>query len=93
MGVFHVPVFRAATEKNLKESIVSDQDRKYIVRTLATILMSHVPSPKLSDCAIAAKPLVAKYPFLADKPTCEEYAYSGYVCIFVCVAVFLDEVY
>lgn len=66
MGAFHVPIFRAATEKSLKESIISDQDRKYIVRTLATILMSHVPSPKMSDCAIAAKALVAKYPFLGD---------------------------
>ena len=63
---FSVPKFRTSTEKNLKEKMISDQDRKYIVRTLATIVMSHVSNPKTSDCAVAAKALVAKYPFLAD---------------------------
>ena len=31
--------------------------------------MSHVPNPEVSDCAIAAKSLVAKYPFLGDTDT------------------------
>ena len=69
MDTFLVPKFRAATEKNLREKILTDQDRRYIVRTLATILISHVSSPKMSDCAVAGKALVAKYPFLADTGT------------------------
>ena len=83
MGAFHVPVFRSATEKNLKESISTDQDRKYIVRTLATILMSHVPSPKMGDCAIAAKALVAKYPFLGDTDTSPHVRNTHIAVVFV----------
>ena len=40
-----------------------------IVRTLATVLMGHVSTPKVDDCAVAAKALVAKYPFLGDTGT------------------------
>ena len=63
---FSVLTFRGTTEANLRNKSITDKDRKYIVRTLATILMSYVPLPKLSHCAIVAKALVAKYPFLSD---------------------------
>jgi len=64
---FVVPMFRATTEKSLKEKCpISDKDRKYIVRTMATVLMSFNPQPRLGDCAVAAKALIAKYPFLGD---------------------------
>ena len=45
---------------------MSDQDHRYIVRRLATVLMGHVSTPKMSDCAVAAKALVAKYPSLVQ---------------------------
>ena len=46
--------------------ITDDKERKYIVRTLATVLMSYVDHPRMSDCAIVAKALIVKFPFLAD---------------------------
>ena len=63
---FSVPTFQPATETNLHNKTVTSKDQKYIVRTLATILMRYVARPRKSDCAVAAKALVAKYPFLAD---------------------------
>ena len=52
--------------KNLRDKSITDQDRKYIVRTLATVVMSFTPHPTMDECGVAAKALVAKYPFLAD---------------------------
>lgn len=63
---FSVPTFRGTTEANIQNRSITDKDQKYIVRTLATILMSYTPSPKLSHCAIVAKALVVKYPFPSD---------------------------
>jgi len=49
-------MFCAATEKSLNEQqSILDKERKYIVRTMATILMSFNPQPRQSDCAVAAK--------------------------------------
>jgi len=64
---FAVPMFRATTERILNEhQSISGKDRNYVVRTMATVLMSFNPQPKLCDCAVAAKALIAKYPFLGD---------------------------
>ena len=63
---FRVPTFRSATEKSLQNKTITDKERKYIVRTLATVLMSYVDHPRMSDCAIVTKALIAKFPFLAD---------------------------
>jgi len=52
--------------KNLQLKSITDQDRKHIVRTLATVVMSFSPHPTTEDCGVAAKALVAKYSFLAD---------------------------
>ena len=52
-----------------------DGDRKYIVRTLATILMSYKQRPSLSDCGSVAKALVQRFSFLSDS---EE---TGEVCL------------
>lgn len=87
METFHVPNFRAATEKNLKEKMISDQDCRYIARTLATVLMGHVYTSKMSDCAVVAKALVAKYPLLADtgtKPHVSD-TWSSFACMFLCL--------
>jgi len=62
-----VPKFCAATEKSLnKQQSISHKEEKYIVRTMATVLIDFNPQPRLSDCAVAAKALIAKYPFLGD---------------------------
>lgn len=63
---FSIPEFRPSTYSNLQQEILLDKDRKYIVRVLATILMSYVSRPTLGDCAVAAKALVAKHPHLGD---------------------------
>ena len=63
---FPIPKFRIKTEENFKEKVLTDGDRRYVVQTLATMLMTHVQRPSLSDCNIVAKSLVAKYAFLND---------------------------
>lgn len=37
-----------------------------VVQTLATMLMTHVQRPSLSDCNLVTKSLVDKYTFLKD---------------------------
>lgn len=61
-----MPIFRQETRKNLNVEILTERDRRYIVRTLATMLVSSVPSPTLNDCAVPAKAFIQAYPFLAD---------------------------
>ena len=61
-----MPIFRHETQKNLRAEILTEQDRRYIVRTLATMLLASIPCPTMSDCAIPAKTIVQTYPFLAD---------------------------
>lgn len=78
---FSVPRFQACTEKSLQEKMISDQDRRYIVRTLATILMGHISDPKMTDCAIAAKALVAKYPFLGDTEGKPHFSWMKFISI------------
>lgn len=43
-----------------------DSDRKDVVPTLATMVMTHVQCPSLQQCGIVAKALVEKYNFLKD---------------------------
>ena len=61
-----MPIFWQETRKNLKAEICTDRDRHYIVRTLATMLMSSVPDSTIHDCAVPAKELIKAYPFLAN---------------------------
>ena len=55
--------------------------------------MRYVARPRMSDCAVAAKALVAKYPFLTDtigKPHVSAlHNYHPYNCL--CVIIFLDD--
>ena len=60
---FPIPKFRPNTEENLQNKILKDTDRKYIVQSLATQLMTHVQQPSLRECA---KALVGKCEFLKD---------------------------
>ena len=46
--------------------MLTDSDRKYIVQTLATMLMAHVQHPSLTQCGTVARALVEKYEYLKD---------------------------
>ena len=46
--------------------VLTDSDRKYVVQTLATMLMTHVSHPSLKCCGIVAKALIEKFDFLKD---------------------------
>lgn len=63
---FPIPTFRVSMEKNFQKKLLTDCDRKYVVQTLATMLMTHVQRPSLSDCDIVAKALTEKFGFLND---------------------------
>lgn len=63
---FPFPTFRKETQSNLDKEIVTDSDRKYMVRTLATMLTAYVQSPSLKQCYGVAKAVHSKYPFIGD---------------------------
>ena len=63
---FQIPKFRQETEDNLKEKCLTDTDRRYMVQTLATVLMTHIQRPSLADCEVVALSLVEKFNFLND---------------------------
>lgn len=62
------------TQENLSRKILEDGDRKYMVQTNATLLMTHKQRPSLSECGKVAMALIKTYPFLADSDS------SGEVC-------------
>ena len=64
---------------NLGKKVLLDSDRKYIVQTLATVLMTYVPRPSLDCCSTAAKSLITKYPVLKDADG------DGEVQIYICM--------
>ena len=43
-----------------------DSDRKYVVQTLATMLMAYISNPKLKHCGEVARALIEKFDFLKD---------------------------
>ena len=61
-----MPIFHPETQKNLAAERLTERDRRYIVRTVSTMLLSSNPCPSMSDCAIPAKAIIKAYPFLAD---------------------------
>lgn len=61
---FPIPTFRKLTEINFQAKKLADDDRKYVVRTLATMLCTYVQSPSTADCELVARSLVATHPFL-----------------------------
>lgn len=44
--------------------MLTESDRKYIVQTLSTMLMTYAQCPSLHECGIVAQSLVGKYSFL-----------------------------
>lgn len=63
---FPIPVFRESTETNLSNKRLSNDDRKYMVRVLATMLTTYVQRPTMKDCEIVAKSLLCKFGFLKE---------------------------
>lgn len=63
---FPIPMFRVDTQASLKERRIGDDDRRYMIRVLATVLCTYVQRPSMRDCEIVAKSLVAKYSFLKE---------------------------
>lgn len=61
-------MFRQSTENNFQNKILTDTDRKYVVQTLSTVLMTYVysQSPTMDHCSTVAKALIAKHKFLKD---------------------------
>lgn len=92
---FQLLIFRPETQKNLQAERLIDQDRRYIVRTVSTMLLSSISRPTIDDCANPAKALVAKYPFLADATEDGRTSHVNYFLIFMVFffSVCLDEVY
>ena len=63
---FPIPRFRQSTESNFQNEILTDTDRKYVVQTLSTILMTYTQKVSMFHCTTVAKALIAKYDFLKD---------------------------
>ena len=63
---FPIPKFRESTERNLQKKLKTKDDRRYMVRILATVLCTHIQKPSTRDCEVVGKSLVAKYPFLKE---------------------------
>ncbi len=63
---FPIPKFRPNTQHNFDNNLLVDTDRKYVVQTLATMLMTYIQKPSLDNCSSVAKELVQQYPFLKD---------------------------
>ena len=85
---FPIPKFRAGTDKNLESKVLTDTDRKYIVQTLATMLMTHIQRPSLQHCGVVAKALVTMYKFLEDNEGDGEVQYKH---IFPCINVIITS--
>lgn len=64
---YPIPSFRGETETNLANDILTDSDRKYMVKTLATMLMTYIQRPSLSNCLVVSKALHKKFTFLGDE--------------------------
>lgn len=63
---FPIPKFRPNTEANMQKKVLTDTDRKYMVQTLATMLMTYIQRPSMHQCGVVAKALVDMYGFLKD---------------------------
>ena len=63
---FPIPTFRARTEANLSQRKLADDDRKYMVRVLGTLLCTYVQRPTMKNCRTVTASLVCKYAFLKE---------------------------
>ena len=49
---FTIHQFRISTETNLANKMLTDTDRKYVVQTLATVLMIELQRASIKDCQV-----------------------------------------
>ena len=63
---FIIPTFRKTTEYDLSRQILTDPDRKYMVQTLATLLMTHIQKPAMKHCLAVSQALHRKFTFLGS---------------------------
>ena len=59
-------MLKADVERSLSKKKLCADDRMYIVRVLATVLLTHVQKPTKRQCEVVAKALVRKFPFLKE---------------------------
>jgi len=59
-------MFKEEVETSLSHRKLCDDDRKYVVRVLATVLLTHIQRPSMRHCEVVAKALVRKFPFLKE---------------------------
>lgn len=60
-------MFRVETEVRLKKKSCTEQDRKYMVQTLTTVMMTYVQRPSLNDCQVVSAALHKKFKFLGGE--------------------------
>ena len=63
---FPIPLFCLTSEENLCNKILMYTDRKYVVQTLATVLITYIQGPSTSHCGIVPRALAKKYAFLKN---------------------------
>ena len=51
---------------SLTNKKLCEDDRKYMVHVLATVLLTHVQKPSTRHCEAVGKALVRKFPFLKE---------------------------
>ena len=73
-----MPMLKIDVEESLSDRKLCADDRKYTVRVLATVLLTHVQKPSKRQCEIVAKSLVRKFPFLK-----EYVSFYALRCIFI----------
>ena len=48
---FPIPLFRKSTMDSLEQKKYTTDDRKYMVRVLSTMILTHVQRATMNDCA------------------------------------------
>ena len=62
---FPIPAFQRSTTKALEKDVLIDPNCRYVVQTIANVLMTYV-RPSLDHCNAMANSVVDKYLFLKD---------------------------
>lgn len=73
---------------------MADDDRKYIVRVLATMLCTHMQRPGMKHCAIVAESLLRKHNFLKESVSCLVSVFFCVIIVFIILFIeFVEAVY
>lgn len=68
--------FRKITENNLSRKILTEQDCKYMVQTLGTLLMTHVHKPSMTHCLVVSQALHRKFTFVGTDESSEVFHFD-----------------